>query len=863
MLRVAAAIGQEVSFALWREACGLGPTRLLDLIDEAVDVQVLEARPARRFRFAHALIREALYDDLLASERVELHRRVGEAIERLFPASLDEHLPELAYHFARFAPGGDAEKALDYASRAARRASSLLAYEDAAQLYELALDILPLVPDGLARQRQVEILLALGDAYVRAGDTPKARAAFEGAANAARARRDAANLARAALGCGGLGLGVPPGTVDGALVALIEEAIAYDAHSYPTSTRARLLARLALELYFSDATARRHELMSEAWALAGNADADTLAYVTHARLVGLWDLTPPAERMEWSNELIALAERTGDQDLGLRAHSYRLLEIIDTGLADAWEPELETITRLAERLREPRFLGMATGTRAMRSLWVGRFAEAEALGQQALEMAPSDPDMQTSITIAAQTFFMRRLQGRSEEVEAYARAIVAAAPAIPGTHCMLILALCDLGRFDEARAEMELLGDGDFDLLRRSNRIASLVPWLAEASALLGDRPRMQSLYRDLLPLSARNISLQARLCFGPAAFYLGMITAGLGRLGEAIGYFETAQALAARMGGRPLAAMIRIEHGRALRALGDVGGARELIEAARETATALGLHALIDRIAALETDRLRTATLRREGQLWTIAAGGTVLRCKRSKGLHYLSHLLRHPGRSFHVLELIALDEPAERAGVEIARMSRAQLDELGMHVGAPQCGEPLADTKALAAYRRQLEDLNSELAEATQFNDLERRAHIQEEIEALTDALASAVGLGGRLRASGSFAERARLNVTRAVRTAIQRIAEGHPELGRHLDRAVRTGSFCGYDPEPGAACTGSCEPRGSLAPEGRRHGAPGRRPGDAEVDVGWRPARGAGAVLTEASAPGLAPLLDLCRP
>jgi non-specific serine/threonine protein kinase len=299
---------------------------------------------------------------------------------------------------------------------------------------------------------------------------------------------------------------------------------------------------------------------------------------------------------------------------------------------------------------------------------------------------------------------------------------------------------------------------------------------------------------------------------------------------------------------------MIQIEHARTLVTVAAIAQARELLVEARNTAAALGLHGLTRKVVALEAEieerersalqmvpgmaqqagggrgrvvpfarpatrgggapngqgetsvrgapappasRTLCATLRRDGRLWTIACGGVVLRCKSSKGLHYLAHLLRNPGRSFHVLELVALDEPAAASASEVRHLSRAQLEQLGLHVGQPQMGEPIADAKALGAYRSRIEDLTAELTEATQFNDLARRTRLQEEIDLLTEALARAIGLGGRTRASGSFAERARLNVTRAVRSAIQRIGEGHPELGSHLDRNVHTGTFCRYGP------------------------------------------------------------------
>jgi hypothetical protein len=41
----------------------------------------------------------------------------------------------------------------------------------------------------------------------------------------------------------------------------------------------------------------------------------------------------------------------------------------------------------------------------------------------------------------------------------------------------------------------------------------------------------------------------------------------------------------------------------------------------------------------------------------------------------------------------------------------------------------------------------------------------------------------------------------VTRAIRSALARIREHNPELGRHLERTVRTGTFCAYQPDPRA--------------------------------------------------------------
>ncbi len=63
--------------------------------------------------------------------------------------------------------------------------------------------------------------------------------------------------------------------------------------------------------------------------------------------------------------------------------------------------------------------------------------------------------------------------------------------------------------------------------------------------------------------------------------------------------------------------------------------------------------------------------------------------------------------------------------------------------------------------------------------------------------------VGMSGHAidRRAASASERARAGVTRAVRQAIARIAEHHPELGEHLSHTIRTGTYCAYLPDPRA--------------------------------------------------------------
>src|SRR5690606_9095235 len=92
----------------------------------------------------------------------------------------------------------------------------------------------------------------------------------------------------------------------------------------------------------------------------------------------------------------------------------------------------------------------------------------------------------------------------------------------------------------------------------------------------------------------------------------------------------------------------------------------------------------------------------------------------------------------------------------------------------------------------------LQAELEEARAAHDPARAERAEAELDALVAQLSAAFGLGGRQRRMGASAERARSTVAWRLRAAIRRIGEAHPELGRHLANAVRTGTFCAYRPE-----------------------------------------------------------------
>ena len=183
----------------------------------------------------------------------------------------------------------------------------------------------------------------------------------------------------------------------------------------------------------------------------------------------------------------------------------------------------------------------------------------------------------------------------------------------------------------------------------------------------------------------------------------------------------------------------------------------------------------------------------RREGDYWSVSFEGHTIRVRDLKGMRYLARLLADPGREYHVLDLVAAEtgSDAQGASSHAAGLQRSALGD---------AGESL-DAQAKDAYRRRLAEIEDDIEQARAIGDAERAAQADAERDFLVQELARAFGLGGRGRRAASASERARAAVTRAVRQAMTRIAEYHPQLGQHLSRTIRTGTYCAYVPDPRA--------------------------------------------------------------
>ncbi|MGH2577431.1 MAG: hypothetical protein ACRDG9_06735, partial [Actinomycetota bacterium] len=363
------------------------------------------------------------------------------------------------------------------------------------------------------------------------------------------------------------------------------------------------------------------------------------------------------------------------------------------------------------------------------------------------------------------------------------------------------------------REAFERLSVNDFTDLRRDNDWLFEMSLLPEVADFLGDVGHAGILSDLLSPYAGRHAPTGGEVSTGSVSRCLGILGSMLRRWDEAARHFEEALESNTAMGARPWVAHTQYDYARMLigrDGVGDRERAGELLVGAAETCGQLDMLALGRKVATLLEEegilpkvrpRVKTSSpepmhgaqvFRREGEYWSIRFGRDAFRLKDSKGLRYLAQLLGSPSREFLALELVTagLGSGTRRDAVWVDRDRR----ESGLRLSSGETGEIL-DPQAKAAYRRRLEELQDELEEA----DPERAARARDEMDFLAHELAGAVGLAGRDRRAPSEVERARVNVTKAIKAALARIGDQSPALARHLASTIRTGTFCSYVPDP----------------------------------------------------------------
>ncbi len=818
LLVAAAVLGREFAVPVLQHLCRLPPESVLGLLEEAVERGIVAEAPERasRFRFTHALVREAIYDDIGHAARCGWHRRAGETLEALQAERVQPRWDKVAHHYAQcaFTAGSpEVRKAIDYSLAAGRQALALMAYEDAAEHFQRALqlidDMTPLEPGR--DKTSCEVLLALGDAYDRAGDPERARASFRRAADLARGSTLPSHFARAALGLAGqpvVSFEIPEPLIR----ALLEEALRV-LPDEDSTLRAQVMCRLAFELRSPSTRACRIRLSEEALAMGRRLrDLQTLSLVLSERRIRLVRTAGLVDRLAEDDGLVRLAQEACDVEAEVQARGWRVLDLLEFGAIAAVDEEIHAFASLANVLRHPIYLSRMLGHRTTRAILDGNLDDAEALAAEYFALARRVVEFQALAAFSAQVAMLRRLRGGLTEIVPAVESLVERNPGLAAARAGLAVLYAELDRPEDARRQFERLAVGDFVDLPDDYFWPGTVAYLAEACASLGDVPRAGVLYDLLSPLADRTIVIGLGGCWGSAARFLGILASTLRRWDAAIRHFEDALSMNRRLGARPFVALTEQAYAAALLERGEPGDrerAIELIASVVRAARQLGMRSVLEATLQLsrrvdrpgrggtpvpETGRPRTGNgrqstdleaarpellFRRDGEFFCIGEPATAFRLKDSLGLRYLAQLLAHPQHTFCALDLAASVQggqpPPAREGN----------------------GDMLLDQRARTAYRARLAELGEDLDEAVAQNDEGRAMRLRAETEILTRELVRSTGLGGRGRRIAGPAERARVNVTRTIRDAIRRITAHDAAIGRHLATKVRTGTFCTYDP------------------------------------------------------------------
>ena len=804
-LKFAAIYGPEFESQVLARAMGRNPRDLDGTIAAIERAGLIVQRERAAYAFSHALVARALVESCGPAERGHIDRLLAEALEEGIEANMMARSEALARHWLRADPP-DPERAIRYCEIAGQRALAAFRSDAADELFSAALELHGEESDI----RRCRLLLGLGRAQLHSG-APEFRDTLLSASRIALALGDDELLAASVL-ANNRGMFSASGVLDPEKIAMLEatvERLDEDAPELPL-----VLATLAVELAFSGED-RRFALSDRALEAARRlGDERTLASVLIIRFVTIWTEWTLRERLENMAEAVEIADRLGDPVLQWRAVHWHAVALLQNGEVERCEELVEREVKLARRFGDPVAIWMSTYTRANMALIRGRLDEADELAHEAMRVATESGQPDAVLTFGAQLVMFRWEQGRMAEVQAPIAQIAADNPGVPAFRPAVALACTEGDMFEEGHAVLAR----DYE-----NRFAGFPPDVASLAALtmyshacaeIGDAEIGAHLYERLEPFAGElvyaGISVwgdvehpMARL-----ASLTGRHSTALELIERSLARFEAIPAPTWLARARLDAARIHLGRGRAE----DRARALEYLDLAVEGAERYGAATVLRRATVLRENvrageliapissgrgggRKRLGMQQRpilsmEGDAWRIVSEGRQIQIKDSIGIRYLAELIQHPGVEMHAVDL--------QAGPQDARVSAGRNGDA--EIAGDDAG-PALDDEARSAYRARIEELRSDIEEAERFNDTERVSRLREELEAIAEELAAATGLGGRDRKTASQAERARLNVTRAIRRTIARIATEDPRLAEGLDRAVSTGSFCSYRPLGGA--------------------------------------------------------------
>lgn len=800
-LEIAAVQGQIFSAETLAAASQIEPFELEEML-EAAQRSRLVARRNNDWSFAHALIGETLLEELSPHDIARHHLATADAIEKRYGLDDVIHIESLANHVAAAAGLTTPDRVIAVSLIAAAAARRQLAFETESVLLHRAIELL----------RATDHTSELLDALIARCVAEKAAGNFDEAVSIGLEAADVAQFSNDAVGLGRVALVFPPDTEGVELdqtynadQARLREAALTALTGLPDDhavLRCQLQAAHAMSLYWSEsptdtelhhrATVRRDTLTADALNTAEQLGDDrTLAIALHARIYANWGPSTDGDRLELARRLTDVASRIGDMRLALAGRVWKVSDHLAHGRLVEAEMELDAFNADAERSRDRYQCWSAKRIRANIAFMRGDIPAAEGLIGEAFEFGstflPNDAAIQFFSAMFGPLAFILGVFG--DTVEA-ARDLATQSPHVPAWRVGFAVAAAEAGELDTARSELEAMAANNFAMFPRDLDFPTSLACAASLALSTGHREAAQSITR-LLDHKRGQLIVHGigYTHYGSFDLVHGQCADTLGDTAEARACYErTINQLDAV--GSKYRSYTRLLLGRLLAPIEPETARRWLLEAL-EDFQSYDADRLVEqcRNTLATLDSLHTVKLVEQPGGWQlIRPSADIVELAALKGFRALQELVTNPHQDRHALVLASLIEG--NGGVALVADDHAEL----------------ADDESLAQYRSRLVTLDDELDAADRAGDARRSALLQEEQDALTDELHRVQGFGGRRATSVGAADRARVNVTKHLKRAIERIAEADPTLGDALRNGITTGMHCSYRPAADSSTTWS---------------------------------------------------------
>lgn len=590
LLQIASVFGEEFPISALSEVAGVQRAEVVSAVDTSLADGFVMPGGAGRFRFAHALVRGVLYNDLPIKRRLELHLAAGMALKARLEIR-PESVGEVAHHLLLAAPHGDLDEALRMATRAAEWARRQHAYGRAVDFYRGALEALELGPSSPLPY--CELLCGLAEALTLAGQAEDARAAFIDLFELCELHDFRELFCRAVLGYQDLRRELT--TIDGPYHAKVARAIELAARD--ESLYARLLAVRVVTSIFTARVDQRIAWMQEALQLSRDpADPKSRLAILECAYTAYIYAASPEEMLELSEEMLRLASASNSLQRLFEASCWQAANLLELGRGQEFQAATLRLRDQVTRLDHPRLSYWSDVYCGARAFLGGALDEAEALARAAV--AKGEP---TLGVVAAGTFLAQLLtmmfekqgdarRAASAEGAALGRRILAVAPDYVPVRVGTALFELEQGQESAARGFMRMAHQPGFAPLESGDRnFLCVLGILAVVACRLDDRLAAAGLRDTLAGYAGWHLpASNGAAYFGPVDLKLGDLSLVLGDHSAAATHYERAIAESERSLSVTAKAWAELGLHRALREIGgDASHARsdELFESARAAA--------------------------------------------------------------------------------------------------------------------------------------------------------------------------------------------------------------------------------------------------------------------------------------